>query len=500
MTHEKGATHKGIMAQQMQRGALLRAFDQREAKRRVDEGNRTEMVKYFAEDKMLQANGRCEQRSEHVRREKEARARAGEQARMEALYMEHKAAQFAQASAEEDARIAGFMEQKHKEKQRKDMFVAKVANESEELRSLKEKLRTAEVTMQRKLQLEEKQLIEGREKEYESGMDAVMEKYRLALVEAEDEKARRRRMELMGKDGVLLEQMEEKRELQRAARKEFEREKEAVAEIVRKINEEDALEAKRRKDKQVATKKYIDDFMVQREELRQQKRRDEQAEEDAIAAYNEAVEARNAEEASRKQKVKDEQDRILYKMKLEKEAEMRKREELEDLLNRLHFEEQEAKWRAKKREKAEKDARSRQEMLQANDYQMHLKAQRRQKEMEEEEEYRRRMFAKFAEDERKEKEGEERRQANQRAFHKEVEDLAQLKRGMYEEQKARELAEYMEFQEQERQRQEVIEQERQRMLKEYAVKLMDYLPKGTLSKPEDLDLLMQLLGEKYDNA
>ena len=35
---------------------------------------------------------------------------------------------------------------------------------------------------------------------------------------------------------------------------------------------------------------------------------------------------------------------------------------------------------------------------------------------------------------------------------------------------------------------------------EYAVKLMDYLPKGTLSKPEDLDLLMQLLGEKYDNA
>ena len=56
-----------------------------------------------------------------------------------------------------------------------------------------------------------------------------------------------------------------------------------------------------------------------------------------------------------------------------------------------------------------------------------------------EEDYRRRMHAKFAEDERKEKEGEMRRQENQKKFHQEVSDLAQVKRGMYEEQRAREV-------------------------------------------------------------
>lgn len=59
------------------------------------------------------------------------------------------------------------------------------------------------------------------------------------------------------------------------------------------------------------------------------------------------------------------------------------------------------------------------------------------------------------------------------------------------------LQEYMQFQEEERQRQEIIEEERRRMLQEYAVKLMDHLPKGTLQKQSDLDMLVELLGERF---
>lgn len=48
----------------------------------------------------------------------------------------------------------------------------RIRGESEELRSLQEKLRTAEVNMQRKLQLDEKAMLQERDRQYAAGMDA----------------------------------------------------------------------------------------------------------------------------------------------------------------------------------------------------------------------------------------------------------------------------------------------------------------------------------------
>jgi len=476
---------------------LLRAQDAREQKRRVDENKRDHLVKYIGDDTMLHGNARYEERSEHVRRERESRQRAMEQQKLEELYREHKTREFASYNAEEDAKIASHLEKQRKEENRNQRIVQRIRGESEELRSLQEKLRTAEVNMQRKLQLDEKAMLQERDRQYAAGMDAEMEHYRQNLVAAELEKERRRREEQMGKDAVLLEQMEEKLEAQRAAKKEFEREKDVVDEIVRKIQDEDMMEMKRKKDKQEETKKYIDRFMIERENLRLENRRKEEEEESRIRAYGNQVEQRRVEQASKQAAKAEAADRVLAKMTREKEEEMRKREELEDLINRLHFEEQEKKFREQRRLRDEQQERARKEMLQANDYQMQLKAQRRQREMEEEEEYRRRMQQKFAEDERKEKEGHMRRQQKMEEFKQDVAGLASQKRAMYEQQKAVELQEYMQFQEEERQRQEIIEEERRRMLQEYAVKLMDHLPKGTLQKQSDLDMLVELLGERF---
>ena len=63
-------------------------------------------------------------------------------------------------------------------------------------------------------------------------------------------------------------QMEERHAAQRAQKKEFERERAAVDEIVRKIHEEDHEQLVRKKQKQEATKKYIREFMMDREKMR----------------------------------------------------------------------------------------------------------------------------------------------------------------------------------------------------------------------------------------
>jgi hypothetical protein len=88
--------------------------------------------------------------------------------------------------------------------------------------------------------------------------------------------------------------MEERHAAQRAQKKEFERERAAVDEIVRKIHEEDHAELVRKKQKQEATKKYIREFMLDREKMRMAQRAAQQAEEDEIRAYNDAVAARQA--------------------------------------------------------------------------------------------------------------------------------------------------------------------------------------------------------------
>jgi len=476
-------------------GQLLRAQNAREAQRRVDEYKRDELVKFKNLDTMLQGNARCEGRAEAARRDRESKARAQEDGTMEGLYRQHKQAMYESKTAEEDARIAAFLQKQQQDLERDERLVQRVRQDSDELRQLQEKLNMAEVSMMRKLQLQEKKVVQAQQAAYDSALDAQVEKTRLQQCAAEEAKEQRRREEQVLGAAILTEQMEERHAAQRAQKKEFERERSAVDEIVRKIHEEDHEELVRKKHKQEATKKYIREFMLDREKMRTAQRAAQQAEEDEIRAYNDAVAARQAGLAAKEKAKADEAARVLAEIVKKKEAEERARAQLEDLINKLHFEEEQKKLRDAKKAKEEAQAKARLEMLRANDYQLQLKAQRRQKEAEIEEENTRRMLQKFAEDEKAEKEGELRRQKQMAEFKAEVEGLAAYKRGLYDAQKAAELEEYARFQAEEDKRQAIIESERKRLLLEHAVRLMEFLPKGTLQRPEDLEMLVSVLME-----
>jgi hypothetical protein len=74
--------------------------------------------------------------------------------------------------------------------------------------------------------------------------------------------------------------------------------------------------------------------------------------------------ARKAKAAEIKKAKEDEAARILAVMGREKEDEMRRKEEMEELINRLYYEEGEKKHREREASKREKDARMMQEMKQ----------------------------------------------------------------------------------------------------------------------------------------
>lgn len=118
-------------------------------------------------------------KTEGVRREKEARERAAEERQLEGLYRNHKDRELKARWAAEEEAIVNALEVKKKEAERHEKLVQKVSEESEELRELKEKLRAAEVNFERKLQQEERSMIDDRNDQYNSALDTMMEQNRV---------------------------------------------------------------------------------------------------------------------------------------------------------------------------------------------------------------------------------------------------------------------------------------------------------------------------------
>lgn len=69
--------------------------------------------------------------------------------------------------------------------------------------------------------------------------------------------------------------LQERKEAQRLAKLEYEREREMVDELARRIAEEDALEMEARRHKQEETRQYIAQFLLEQEELRMRQIADE---------------------------------------------------------------------------------------------------------------------------------------------------------------------------------------------------------------------------------
>jgi hypothetical protein len=130
-------------------------------------------------------------------------------------------------------------------------------------------------------------------------------------------------------------------------------------------------------------------------------------------------------------------------------------------------------------------------MIEANEYQKAFKAQRRLTQAKEEEEFRSKMLAKFAADQRLEAANVARRKRETEAYRHEVEQMVQERKAIYEQAVESELADRRRAQEDLEHRLAVVEEERQRLLREYARDLKDYLPKGVFRTDEDFERVFE---------
>ena len=269
----------------------------------------------------------------------------------------------------------------------------------------------------------------------------------------------------------------------------FLKEKEMVDKVVEAIMAEDAAERNARHKKEAEIKGYIDDFIKEQESYKEKRRLENEAENAEIRAYAEQVMAR--EQALRVAKMKDQnaKDAILEKMSAEMAKRQKELDEMENLRNELVIQETEERVLQKEKEKMARAVQQRMDIALANEYQRQLKAIKREEEKGEEEQFRVAMLEKFAEDDRLDQMNAQKRRMKQLEHRREIERLLEERRDKYEAERQSELQEQIDAARVDQIKQQIIEEERKRMLAAHAKNLgLEHLPKGVLSTEADMRL------------
>lgn len=128
---------------------------------------------------------------------------------------------------------------------------------------------------------------------------------------------------------------------------------------------------------------------------------------------------------------------------------------------------------------------------------MQFKVMRQQAEKDEEERIRQQMLDKFAADDRIEQMNAQKRRMKQAEHKRAVEALLEQRRLQLSEEKLREQSEKEMSEKMDAYRRQIIEEERIKLLRQHADKLIGYLPKGVIRDSKDLDALGEDFKRQY---
>ncbi|XP_040181176.1 meiosis-specific nuclear structural protein 1-like [Rana temporaria] len=389
---------------------------------------------------------------------------------------------------EQEERMATELARIKQEKLKDEKLRQQIRENSLELRELEQKLKSAYLTRERAAQVAEKEVVKYEKIKRESEIARKMKEEHERASEEELAKETRRYHEKLHYQKELETQLEEKEIKRQEAYQEFLREKILVDEIVRKIYEEDQTERQLKLEKTTATKRYIEEFKEQQKTWRKLEKEKMEAENLRIRSFANMQQRREEDRMvqirEREEKKKAIQDSLVEHI----HREQQQRDELDQMREELYLEEQAEQARQREIEELEKKIRQRLELQRTFEEQMAFKQIVQQAAKEEEEAFRQAMLAKFAEDDRIEQMNAQKRRMKQLEHKRAVEKLLEDRHQQFIADKERELLEREEEEKREAFRRAIIEEERQKLLKQHATQLLGYLPKVIFKGEEDLNM------------
>jgi hypothetical protein len=444
---------------------------------RILDVQRAQLANFSAENNKLLAEARSQAKIEIKRRQSEQQSCKTEMEYELKMKDEMKAARMNERTMHQNQMLASELDKEMAEEQRRKREIQRICDEAPELKELEKALKIAYMNKERAAQFEEKVLLSQKEQERIQTIEDQMEFDRQNAILQEASKKGAKNAMFDDQRKVLQKQIKDRQDLLEEARRQTEKDRAMVDEIVQKINDEDQEDNRMRRQKQQETAEMVRKYQMEFEEQKRQAKLKAQAEEEAIASYNRSVAARGAGVAAKKQAKKDEEDRILAKIVEETERKRKEEEEFNDLRDMLWAEELEAQRSREAQGRKDKSTRMRQEMMTANEKMLKAKAEHRIIEAENEARMIGLMKKKFAEDEARERKEDADKKAI-KAHHMElIAQQASQRRAMYEEEKIEEVMANEEAQRREEYRKMVIQEARKRLIEEHSKKLQGFMPK-----------------------
>ncbi|XP_009992839.1 PREDICTED: meiosis-specific nuclear structural protein 1 [Chaetura pelagica] len=384
--------------------------------------------------------------------------------------------------------------QLNREKIKDEKMRQQVRENSLELRELEKKLKSAYVNKERAAQVAEKEAVQYEKMKREAEIAQKMKEEYERVIEEESSAELKRNQEKIIYQQELEKQLEEQERKKQEAYEEFLREKLLIDEIIRKIFEEDQMERQIKLEKKRAAHNCNEEF--KKEQALWRRRREEEIEEEnrKIMEFANFQQQREKDRAAKVRDVEEKKQKLQNMLAQNLEREQQKREEEEQVRQELYLEEQAENERKKEMAEIEKRIRQRLDLRQTYEEQLALKMAMQQAMQEEEAAFRQQMLAKFAEDDRIEQMNAQKRRMKQLEHNRAVEKLfpEKLQNVTYFLQE-RELEERRLEERRQENIRAVVEEERQKLLKEHASKLLGYLPPGVFKNEDDINML----GEEF---
>ncbi|XP_019389064.1 PREDICTED: meiosis-specific nuclear structural protein 1 [Crocodylus porosus] len=469
--------------------------------RRLRDAQRTaalqqEHEQQLARSARLQAAWEAEERAEQKRLSRLLRDEEHERRMDEALRRAQENKKLRDLQLEQEERLANELARLNYEKLKDEKMRQQIRENSIELRELEKKLKSAYMTKERAAQIAEKEAIKYEKMKRDAEIAQRMKEEHEKVTMEESSAEQRRYKEKIIYQQELEKQLEDQEKNKQHAYEEFLKEKLMIDEIVRKIYEEDQMEKQLKLEKVRATQRYIEEFKIQQDKWQRKKSEEMEEENKKIMEFANLQRQREEGWKAKVRASEEIKEKLQNMIAQNLEREQQKRDDLEQVRQELYLEEQAEADRKKEMVEIEKRIRQRLELRQTYDEQLALKKIVRQATQEEEAAFKQQMLAKFAEDDRIEQMNAQKRRIKQLEHRKAVEKLIEDRRKQFLADRERELEERQLEERRQENIRAVVEEERQKLLKEHASKLLGYLPRGILKDQEDVNML----GEEFRKA
>ena len=292
-----------------------------------------------------------------------------------------------------------------------------------------------------------------------------------------DEEEKKRKERLKNKY-LLQQQMKEKELLKEQSKKEYEKDKKDIENLINNIKKEDQLAKEELNRKKNIARSYMENTYARKAEQKRKEKEDEMLEKEKERKYLEDMKKREDEFKGKKEKIQLEKDKIFNQLCEQEAQRQAEKDYWENVRNELYLEQGNKKRKMAEQAEKEKKERQKEEMMASALLHKKIKEENKLKEQEHEKEFRIKYLEKIKEEEELDRLNAQKRKQKELELKMEVEKQWQQKLAQYQLQKEAELKNREKLKIQQQAKKYIIEQEKQRLVKENEDLLKGYYPLG----------------------